>query len=139
MWVSSTSPLNLSLIGPLTTEIYYWTGITGITNIYTDRRTETHRDWIWYSPLMFRYAMVGKGKSHRCPCVVTKFILHCLIDRLSRRCNHWHSSKSWKLYLLLTRINIFFSIQPLDKFRNWFSNKPKRANKRRKYINALIT
>ena len=31
MWVSSTTPLNLSFIGPLTTEIYYQTGINGNT------------------------------------------------------------------------------------------------------------
>ena len=35
MWVYSVSPPSLSLIGPLTTEIYYWTGIT----TQTDRQT----------------------------------------------------------------------------------------------------
>ena len=37
MWVSSFSPPNLSLIGPLTTEIYYQTGIPG----NTDKQTES--------------------------------------------------------------------------------------------------
>ena len=42
MWVSSTSPPNLSLISPLTTEIYYWTGITG--NAHRQTHTETEFD-----------------------------------------------------------------------------------------------
>ena len=41
MWVSSTSPPNLSLIGLLTTDIYYRTGITGNTDTQTDTQTET--------------------------------------------------------------------------------------------------
>ena len=42
MCVSSTSPPNVSLIGSLTTEIY-WTGITGQTDTqtYTYIQTET--------------------------------------------------------------------------------------------------
>ena len=36
MWVSLTSPPNLSLIGPLTTKIYYQTGITGNTDTLTE-------------------------------------------------------------------------------------------------------
>ena len=47
MWVSSRSisPPNFSLIGPLTTEIYNRTGITGITqtNTYTHRGRERER------------------------------------------------------------------------------------------------
>ena len=42
MWVSSTSPQILSLIGTLTMEIYYRAGITGNTDRQTDRHT--HRD-----------------------------------------------------------------------------------------------
>ena len=44
MWVYSTSPPSLSLMGSLTTEIYYRTGITGNTNtnIHTHTRTHTH-------------------------------------------------------------------------------------------------
>ena len=42
MWVFSTSPSNLNLIGQLTTEIYYWTGITGNTDTQTDTHTHTH-------------------------------------------------------------------------------------------------
>ena len=41
MWVFSTFPPYLSLIGPLTTEIYDRTGITGNTKIHTDTQTET--------------------------------------------------------------------------------------------------
>ena len=37
MWVYSIFPPNLSLIGPLTMEIYYKTGIAG-----TDTQTDTH-------------------------------------------------------------------------------------------------
>ena len=47
MSVSSTFPPNLSLIGPLTTEIYYRTGITGNhrqTNTETDRQTQTETE-----------------------------------------------------------------------------------------------
>ena len=40
MWKSSISPSNLSLIGQLTSEIYYRTGITG----KTDKHTETESD-----------------------------------------------------------------------------------------------
>ena len=39
MWVSSNFPPKLSLIGPLTTEIYYRTGING--NIQIDRQTKS--------------------------------------------------------------------------------------------------
>ena len=42
MKVSSSSPPNLSLIGPITTEVYYRTGITGNTDTQTDRQTDTH-------------------------------------------------------------------------------------------------
>ena len=41
MWVYSLIPPSLSLIGPLTMEIYYRTGITGNTNTQTDTQTET--------------------------------------------------------------------------------------------------
>ena len=40
MWVSSISPQNLSLIGPLTMEIYYQTGITGKTIIHTETESD---------------------------------------------------------------------------------------------------
>ena len=43
MLVSSTSPTNLSLIGSLTTEIYYRTGITGKTRTQTATHTQTFR------------------------------------------------------------------------------------------------
>ena len=38
--------LSLSLIGPLTTEIYYQTGITGNTDTHTDTQTDrqTHTE-----------------------------------------------------------------------------------------------
>ena len=42
MCVSSISPLNVSLIGPLTTEIYNRTGINGNTDTYTEKQTDTH-------------------------------------------------------------------------------------------------
>ena len=41
MWLSCTSPQNLNLIGLLTTEIYYRTGITGKTDRQTDIQTES--------------------------------------------------------------------------------------------------
>ena len=41
MWVYSTSPPNLSLIGLLTTDIYYQTGITGQIHRQTDTQTES--------------------------------------------------------------------------------------------------
>ena len=44
MWVFSTTPPNLSLIGLLTTEIYYWIGITGNTDTQTHRQTNTHTE-----------------------------------------------------------------------------------------------
>ena len=42
MLLTSISPPNLSLIGSLTTEIYYQTGITGNTDRQTDRQTDRH-------------------------------------------------------------------------------------------------
>ena len=42
MWVSSVSPQNLSLIGPLTTKIYHRTGITINTDTNRDTNTETY-------------------------------------------------------------------------------------------------
>ena len=46
MWASSIFQKTLSLISPLTTVIYYRTGITGITGITgkTDRHTHTQTD-----------------------------------------------------------------------------------------------
>ena len=41
MWVSSTSPLNLSLIGSPTTEIYLRTGFSGNTDGHTQTQTES--------------------------------------------------------------------------------------------------
>ena len=49
MWVFSTSPSDLSLIGPLTTEVYYRIGITRNTKTQKHKNTDTHKDWIWYS------------------------------------------------------------------------------------------
>ena len=40
--LKSISPLNLSLIGPLTTEIYYPTRLAGQTDAQIDRQTHTH-------------------------------------------------------------------------------------------------
>ena len=40
MWVSSTAPPNLSLIGLLTTEIYQRTGFSGNTDTQTDKDIE---------------------------------------------------------------------------------------------------
>ena len=42
MRIPFTSPPNLSLICPLTMEIYYRTGITGNTDRQSDRQTRTH-------------------------------------------------------------------------------------------------
>ena len=41
MWRFSDFPANLSLVGPLTIEIYYRTGITGNTDRCTDTQTES--------------------------------------------------------------------------------------------------
>ena len=41
MWVYLISPPSLSLIGPLTMDIYYRTGITENTDRQTDRQTDT--------------------------------------------------------------------------------------------------
>ena len=55
MWVSSIFPSNLIRIGPLTMEIYYQIGITGIEN--TD--THAHRLNMILSP----YTIEGRVKS----------------------------------------------------------------------------
>ena len=44
MWISFTSLPNESLVGSLTTEIYYRTGIAGKTHLQTDRHIHTHRE-----------------------------------------------------------------------------------------------
>ena len=41
IWVSSIFLPNLSLIGPLTTDIYYRTEITGQTNTHIENKSDT--------------------------------------------------------------------------------------------------
>ena len=56
MWVYSISPPSLSLIGSLTTEIYYrtekknWKHRQTDTSTHTHTNTHIHRDWIWIFP-----------------------------------------------------------------------------------------
>ena len=55
MWVSFIFPKNLSVVVPLTIEIYYWTGITR----NTDRHTHTHTQWLnlilYFRPLRCKF------------------------------------------------------------------------------------
>ena len=54
MWLSSICPPNLSLIGPLTREICYLTGITGNTDrhTYTQAHIQTESDTL---PIIIGY------------------------------------------------------------------------------------
>ena len=70
MWVSSMSPSSLSLIGSLTTEIYYRTGVTG----NTDRLGIT---WTWPGRVLGPVShnlVVGRDVKHRIQSIIQSYV-----------------------------------------------------------------